>query len=327
MLLAGTSAFLWQSRSRSAGQLSAFLIRRGFWLVLLDLVVMRFAMFFSFTSAPVILSVLWALGWSMVALAALIHLPGRGLAVLSVALIALHNLADPVTASTFAGAAWVWNVLHQPGVITVMGTVVFVAYPLIPWIAVMACGYCLGPLFSFQPERRRRVLLAAGVALSAAFVVLRFINLYGDPRPWDSTSDLPLLSFLNTTKYPPSLSFLLMTLGPVLILLGLFDSRPISKWNPLLVFGRVPLFFFVSHFFLIHALAFPLAIARYGRTSFLLAPTPSMGGRLDAYPPAYGYSLISVYLVWLLVLVLMYPASRWLAALKARRQSWWLSYL
>lgn len=306
MFLAGVSAFLWRSRGRTSGQLSAFLAKRGLWLVLLDLVVMRFAMFFSLTSAPVILSVLWALGWSMVALALLIHLPARLLAPVSVAIILLHNLADGVAAKQFGEAAWIWNVLHQPGVFTAGGVVIFVAYPLIPWIAVMACGYAFGPVFtSWTPARRRRLLLVTGAALCLGFVVLRAIDVYGDPRPWSATQ---VLSFLNTTKYPPSLLFLLMTLGPVLLLLRAFDGVRLARANPLRVFGRMPLFFFVVHFFLIHVLTFPFAALRYGEIGFLWLPAPSMGGSLESYPAGYGYGLPTVYLVWLLVLVLMYPA-------------------
>jgi hypothetical protein len=163
--------------------------------------------------------------------------------------------------------------------------------------------------------------------LTVAFVILRAMNVYGDPRPWSAVPAGPVLSFLNTTKYPPSLMFLLMTLGPALVLLRAFDGVQFAKWNPLLVFGRVPLFFFVVHFYLIHALTFPFAAVRYGRIDFLWLPIPALSGRPETYPPGYGYELGSVYLVWLLVLILMYPLCRYFAGLKERRKSWWLSYL
>ena len=332
MLLAGVSAFLWKSRGRTTGDLSRFLVKRGLWLIVLDLVVMRFAMFFSLTSAPVILSVLWALGWSMIALAGLAHLPVKVLAPLSLATIALHNMADRTTAAQFGDAGFLWNVLHQPGAFGAGGVIVFVAYPLIPWIAVMACGYCLGPIFhspgvqfsigrTWTPVDRRRLLTKAGLALVAGFLLLRVINQYGDPRPWDFAS---MISFLNTTKYPPSLQFLLMTLGPVLILLGALEQARASSVNPLIVFGRAPLFFFVLHFFLVHALTFPFAAARYGDTAFLWQPAPSMGGSLDSYPKDYGWNLATVYLVWILVLCLMYPVCRWFRRIKERHTTWWL---
>jgi uncharacterized membrane protein len=328
MLLAGVSAFLWKSRGHTARELSCFLVKRGLWLIVLDVTVMRFAMFFSLTSAPIILSVLWALGWSMIVLAGLVHLPVRLLAPLSIAAIILHNLTDTITAAQFGSAAWLWNLLHQPGAFSAGGVTVLVAYPLVPWVAVMACGYCLGPLFrSWTPDDRRRVLLKSGIALTVAFLVLRAINRYGDPSPWNPASDFAVLSFLNTTKYPPSLQFLLMTLGPVLILLAAFDSRRMSRANPLIAFGRTPLFFFVAHFYLIHALTFPFAAVRYGDTAFLWQPAPSMGGSLDTYPAGYGWNLVAVYLVWMLVLCLMYPVCHWFAALKERRRTWWLAYL
>jgi uncharacterized membrane protein len=328
MLLAGTSAFLWQSRGRTTGEVSAFLAKRGVWLILLDVIVMRYAFFFSFTSGPVLLLVLWALGWAMIALAVLVYLPTRLLAGLSIGLILLHNLTDSVNAAAFGSASWAWNFLHQPGGTPVGGTFVIFGYPVVPWIAVMACGYLAGPIFAAaEPARRRRILLQWGLALTFAFVILRGVNLYGDPRPWSAMSAGPLLSFLNTTKYPPSLLFLLMTLGPALLLLRAFDGVQPAKWNPLLVFGRVPLFFFVVHFYLIHALTFPFAAVRYGRVDFLWLPTPGLSGRPETYPPGYGYDLASVYLVWLLVLVIMYPLCRYFGRLKERNKSWWLSYL
>jgi uncharacterized membrane protein len=328
MLLAGVSAHLWQSRGRTTGEVSAFLAKRGIWLIFLDVVAMRFAFYFSWTSGPVLLLVLWALGWSMIVLAALVYLPTRLLATLSIGLIVLHNLADRVSAAAFGSAAWIWNFLHQPGGIPVAGTFVIFGYPIVPWFAVMACGYVLGRLFtSTEAARRRQILLNLGLVLTGAFIVLRAINLYGDPRPWTAGPAGPVLSFLNTTKYPPSLLFLLMTLGPALLLLRAFDGVRLSKWNPLVVFGRVPLFFFVVHFYLIHALTFPFAAFRYGRVDFLWLPIPALSGRPETYPVDYGYELGSVYLVWLLVLVIMYPLCRYFAALKERRKSWWLSFL
>jgi uncharacterized membrane protein len=325
MLLAGVSACLWQSRGRTTGEVSAFLLKRGVWLIFLELVVLRFAIYFSMTSGPVVMIVLWALGWSMIALAALVYLPTRVLSALSMGVIVLHNLTDRVPAAAFGSAAWVWNFLHQPGGVPMAGTFVIFAYPIVPWFAVMACGYLLGRLFtSTEPARRRRILLNLGLALTAAFIVLRAINLYGDARPWSATPAGPMLSFLNTTKYPPSLLFLLMTLGPALLLLRAFDGVQLAKWHPLVVFGRVPLFFFVVHFYLIHVLTFPFAAVRYGRVDFLWLPLPPLGGQLESYPAGFGYGLGTVYFVWLLVLVLMYPLCRYFAALKERRKSWWL---
>jgi uncharacterized membrane protein len=198
----------------------------------------------------------------------------------------------------------------------------------VPWIAVMAAGYCFGRVLLMESTERQRWMWRAGAVLTGAFVILRGLNVYGDPQPWSTKfPGMALLSFLRTTKYPPSLLFLLMTLGPALLLLAWFDRKPRPANHPLVVLGRVPLFFFLLHFTLAHVLAFPLALFRYGEAAFLLKPMPSMGGALDSYPKGFGYSLLEVYLIWLLVLALSYPLCRWFAGVKERRSDWWLSYL
>ena len=328
MFTAGMSAFFWLSRGRTKRQLSRFLWTRGLWLVFLDLVVVRVGFNFSVSSGPVIPNILWALGWCMVILSVLIHLPIRVLAPLSIAVIALHNLADSVNAGQFGGFAWIWNVVHQQGMIPMGGMTVILAYPVVPWFAVMAAGFCFGPVFHLEPPERRRWMVRIGVGLTIAFLAIRWINMYGDPQPWSTKfPGMTVLSFLRCTKYPPSLDFLLMTLGPALLLLAWFDGLAWKPSNPLIVFGRVPLFYFILHLYLAHLLAFPLALLRYGHAGFLFGPAPSMGGAADAYPAGYGYSLGAVYLLWILVVVLLYPVCLWFARLKERRRDWWLSYL
>lgn len=246
MFAGGMGAFLWAQRNTG---LSRFLWTRGLWLIVLELTVMRVSYFFSFSLAyPVMLVVLWALGASMIALAVLSKLPLRVLAVVSVLTIVLHNLLDGVQ-----GGA-IWTVLHRQGAIHMLGTVVLVAYPLVPWVAVMAAGFCFGEIFLLTPEQRRRILIRTGAALTVGFVVLRAINIYGDPSRW-SSNIYPVLSFLNCTKYPPSLDYLLMTLGPAMLCLAWFDGLGWKQENPLIVFGRVPLFYFVVHFYAAHAIA------------------------------------------------------------------------
>ncbi len=171
-------------------------------------------------------------------------------------------------------------------------------------------------------------MIRIGLALTIAFLVIRWINIYGDPQPWSTKfPGMTVLSFLRCTKYPPSLDFLLMTLGPALLVLAWFDRLVWKHANPLIVFGRVPLFYFILHMYLAHLLAFPLALIRYGHAGFLFTPAPSMGGAADVYPAGYGYSLGVVYLLWILVVALLYPACLWFARLKERRRDWWLSYL
>lgn len=319
MFTAGMGAYFRVTRGRSVAELSRFLVTRGLWLVLLELTVMRLAL--SFGRGPVILEVVWALGWSMVILGVLVHLPVRVLAAFSIATIALHNLADGVT------DGWIWNILHRPGLLSLSGVIVIAGYPLVPWFAVMAAGYCFGQVMTFETDRRRLWLLRIGSGMTAAFVVVRSINLYGDPQRWSGAiPGMVVLSFLKVTKYPPSLDFLLMTLGPAILLLLWLDRVQLGDTNPLIVFGRVPLFYFVVHLFLIHGLAVLLAALRYGHAGFMLSPLPSMGGPM-VYPPDYGYGLGGVYTLWLAVVIVMYPLCRWFAGVKRRRRDWWLSYL
>jgi uncharacterized membrane protein len=332
MLLAGVGAFLWLQGGRSKLQLSSFLLTRGLWLIVLELTVMRLAYNSDLSPQyPIFLLVLWALGLCMIGLALLIWLPIRVLGVLSIAVIALHNCLDGVSADQFGSAAWAWNLLHQSGAFTVAGATVIVGYPLIPWVAVMALGFCMGELFLLDRTVRRRRLAAIGAAATLLFIVIRMFNGYGDPAPWmvQRSPTYTVLSFLNTVKYPPSLDFLLMTLGPAFLALAWFDRPGLKPSNPLVVFGRVPLFFFVIHFYAAHAAAAVLALGQYGTgaLAFIFQPVPSMGGPPESFPPQFGYDLWVTYLVWALIVVALYPACRWFAAIKAQRRDWWLSYL
>ena len=318
MFTAGLGAFLWLSRGRTIGELSRFLWKRGLWLVILELTALRFAMYFSLLHGMVLLTILWALGWSMVALGFLVWIPIRPLAAISIAVIALHNLADKVNASQFHGAAWVWNILHQPGIFTVLGSPVLLAYPLAPWIFVMAAGYCFGPILQMEAWRRRWWMVRMGCGSIAAFLAIRAINVYGDPVRWSrKIQGMTVLSFLRITKYPPSLDFLLITLGAALLIQTWLDGCSFSRTNPLIVFGRVPLFYFLLHFFIIHLLTIPFALVRYGTAESVLGGPSDTGG----------YELWVVYAVWIGVVAIAYPACLWFSRLKERRGDWWLSYL
>lgn len=331
MLTAGLGAFFWMTRGhRSKSELSRFLVTRGLWLIFLELTVLRMIMFFeiSFYRHLVLLIVIWAIGLCMIVLAALIHLPMRVLCVVSVAIIALHNLLDRVRADRFGHAAWLWDILHQQNAFKFLGITFVTSYPILSWIGVMAAGYCLGALFVWDAARRQRFLIRLGVALAGAFVVVRAINLYGDPFPWthQPSALFTVLSFLNTTKYPPSLDFLLMTLGPALVAMALLERVHFSSTNPLIVFGRVPFFYYAAHLLAAHLIAVGLNFARYGRTAFLLIPPPSMGGPSKLFPSNFGFPLWAAYAVWIVVLLILYPACLWFSRLKQRRHDWWLSY-
>ena len=325
---AGLGIWFRYRRTGDRAAMSRFLVTRGLWLIVLEVTAVRLAFFFDLGIDPLFLLVFWALGWSMIVLAAAIHLPWRILLASSAALVALHNLADGVRAATLGSWAWLWRLLHEQGPLT-LDPLIIAAYPLIPWVAVMALGFCAGHVYDLDAARRRRWLIGVGVAMTAAFVVLRAVNVYGDPRPVTAQNSavFSLLSFLNTTKYPPSLLFLLMTLGPALVLLGAIDGIRPKPHHPLLIFGRVPLFYFVVHLFVIHAVLIAMTAVRYGNAPFLFTPPPTLGTPPGIYPADYGWSLATTYLVTALVVGVMYPLCRWFARVKSTRRAWWLSYL
>lgn len=326
-LLTGTSAYLTLERM-SKPHLSRFLLSRGLWLIFLDLVVMRFALQFNFDYHTTVANVLWALGTAMVTLSGLIWLPLWAIMLFGAVLVVGHNALDGVKAATFGAFAPLWTILHAPGILINTGrSVVLVAYVLLPWVGVTALGYALGAVYRWSAERRQALLLRLGVGIVAAFLVLRFLNLYGDPVPWSKFGS-PLwtaMSFLNTTKYPPSLLFLLMTLGPALLLLRAFEKAP-PFLGPVLTIGRVPLFFFVLHFFLIHLLATAASYVRYGRIDEMFQ-SPDLGHFPFTQPPGWDTGLGTVYPVWLAVIAIMFPLCRAYAQLKRTHTRWWLSYL
>jgi uncharacterized membrane protein len=331
VLLAGTGAYLATRRGMSRRATATFLLSRGLWLVVVEMTFVLVGGGFNVSYRFVIWQVIWAIGWSMVALSALIFLPWRVLLAFSLLMIAGHNALDGISSDQLGSFGWLWKILHEgfkpvalPG-----GVVAFVIYPLIPWIGVMSAGYCLGRVFDLAPEVRQRVLFQLGVALTAAFVVLRFLNGYGDPAAWSPQASpvMTMLSFLRVSKYPPSLLFLLMTLGPALIALGAMDRMTVGKHNPLLVFGRVPLFYYVLHWYLLHLTALVFAWWRYGRVDFMFGFPPALAIFPSSYPAGYGYSLGVTYLVWIAIVAMLYPLCRWFADVKTRKRAPILSYL
>ena len=289
----------------------------------------RLAFLFDFSYDLVFLLVFWVLGLGMICLSVLIYLPHRVLLAGSIAVIAMHHLADGVQAASFGAYGWLWNLLHQPGLVRQAAPTIVVGYPAIPWIAVIVLGFAAGRVFRLSAERRRAVLISTGIAMVLAFVVLRWLNVYGDPRPWSTQPSglFTLLSFLNTSKYPPSFLYLLMTLGPALVLLGLFERTRPAVRHPLLVFGRTPLFYFVAHLALAHAAGIVLTWLTYGRAPFLFMTPPTVGSAREAFPADYGWDLWVVYVITFVVVAALYPVCLWLARLKAARRHWWLSYL
>jgi uncharacterized membrane protein len=318
-LLAGAGASLAVASGKSVKQISWFLFTRGLWLVLLEMTIMQVAWNFAI-GFPLFLIVIWALGWSMVVLSGLVFLPRWAIAIIAIGMIAGHNLLDGITPASLGSLGPLWNFLHVPGF--VFGKAL-IAYPLIPWCGVMALGYVLGAIFRWEAAARRGLLIQAGVAMVIGFVVLRYFNLYGNPTPWtpQKSAVLTVASFLNVLKYPPSLMFLLMTLGPALIALAFFEKVRGSFARVISVYGRVPMFYFIVHIFVIHILAYAFAMAQGGRGDFISLDTGS-------FPAWYGTGLPGVYLAWAVVILILYLPCRWYADLKSRRKDlWWLGYI
>ncbi len=334
VLLAGTSIYLQKMRGKSRGELSKFLVKRGLWLIALEFTVIRFALYFNFDyNFFGIAEVIWVFGVSMLALAALIFLPVRIVGIIGVAMIALHNLLDgfrvpPEISFTGAVAPTVWQslwlILHQPGFVPLSGGVkMFVAYPLIPWIGVMAAGYWLGVVYEWDAARRKRFLMRLGVCLLGLFVIGSAIITYFFTQ--QTQPALVFLDFLNANKYPPSLLFLLMTLAPSLMILAVADGVGEDNFanRILLTFGRVPLFYFILQMFLAHlsGLLLSYAAGKPYAHYFLNFPASSTA------PPEAGFNLAVVYAAWIIGLVILYPVCRWYDRIKQRRRGFPFSYL
>jgi len=314
ILLAGLSGFLY-GRGKSLEELSRFLLVRGLWLMLLDVTLIKFGWRFEVDFYRLSAGVIFVIGVSMVMLSALIWLPRWCMTILVLVMLAGHNLLDSLRAESPGDASSAWHLLHEPGLVSLGDSAtLYVLYPLIPWVGVMAAGYLLGPVMQVEKGERQRILFSLGAAITVGFVALRATNLYGDPTPWSpqDTWLWAMLSFLNCEKYPPSLLYLMMTLGPAVMLLAWLDETRGRLASFFATFGRVPFFYYVIHIYLIHALAVVTAFAMTG----VLTTTPEID-----------FNLIDVYITWLSVIVLLYPICRWFAHLKQAGSAWWWAYL
>jgi uncharacterized membrane protein len=334
VFLAGTSAGLMVAR-KSPRDLATFLITRGLWLVFIEIVVVSTAISFSpfgdeqFGGKTfLMLQVIWAIGVSMIVLG-LCQFLGRKVCLLLGALIVLgHNALDPVWPTMqdypqFAAPLWIG--LHSIVVKPVGPFFLINSYPVLPWIGIILLGFGASLLFEQPAEQRRRSLVRWGLALCAAFLVVRALDVYGDPNPWQSQAGGPVrtaLDFLNTSKYPPSLLFTLMTLGPAAIFCAYAERW--SGWlkDTLVMFGRVPFAFYIVHWYLLHSLCVLLGVIQ-GFPASALMTVPGGGG----FPAGYGLPLAGVYGMWLLVVVSLYPWVRYVAGVKARSKAWYLSYV
>ena len=341
IFLAGTSIFLY---ARRHADVSKYLVIRGFWLILLEFTFLRVAWTFNFDFMRYEMAgVIWVIGICMVLMAALVKLPVGVVGTLGVVIIAAHDLMDSHMGKLLEGMdqnrlSGLWKLFYVgffagPIQLGANGPNLMVLYSIVPWIGVMAAGYGFGKVMTLEPAQRRKLCLAIGLTAVALFLVLRGFNLYGDPRPWHSSVEgrngapsMPaLFSFLNTSKYPASLCFLLMTLGPIIALMPLLEGCTGAVSRGIQVFGRVPFFYYMLHIPLIHALALIVSKIRLGYVSPWLFTNHPMGNPQP--PEGYMWSLPLLYLVWGVAVVLLYFACRWFAALKARRSDWWLQYL
>lgn len=325
--LAGTAACISRSK-KSRKELSFFLFTRGLWLVLVEILVITPGWTFN-PYAVLILQVIWSIGISMVCLSVLIYLPKRLILGIGIVLIAAHNLLDNVHVAGNGLPSFLWSFLHEQRFFAAGHLGIFLGYPILPWIGIMATGYCLGGLYAadYDAVKRKKILIYLGLGAIALFILIRAINVYGDPSSWavQKTPVFTFLSFLNTTKYPPSLLYTLMTIGPAFLFLA-FTEKPLNAITAkIAVFGRVPMFYYIVHIYLIHLLAIGAAVINGHKWSDMILTTwVSMSPQLKGY----GFSLPVVYIIWIILLIGLYPLCKWYDAYKRNhREKWWLSYL
>lgn len=329
MFLAGTSASF-MSRRKTKKELSRFLFTRGLWLIFLELVVVNFGWNFDILFTNIYFITIWALGISMITLAGLIYLRIPYILAIGALLVAGHNLLDTIHVPGNTPPAFGWSLLHEMGFFSWQGHNVLVGYPVIPWIGMIALGYCFGILYtpSFSPEKRKKWLLAIGLSAIGLFLVIRFINIYGDPSHWSSQSApfYTFLSFIKATKYPPSLLYTLMTLGPAILFLAFTENARGVVSKIISVYGRVPMFYYLLHIYLVHLLtiiASELFTSYSWKLWILKEPlwfTKTLKG--------YGFSLPVVYLVWIGIVIALFPLCKWYDRYKqSHKEKWWLSYL
>jgi uncharacterized membrane protein len=329
MFLAGISAYLYGAK-RNRKELSFFLFTRGLWLVLAELFIVGFEWTFDPFYHTYILQVIWAFGICMMVLSALVYLDRRLLLLIGVLLIGGHNLLDKVHVAGDGAGEMGWAFLHDQHFFIYSRVTILMGYPILPWIGIIVTGFCFGNLYSpqYDPARRRKTLLTAGMGAILLFVLLRFSNLYGDPFPWSAQPNgvFTFLSFIKVMKYPPSLLYILMTLGPALVFLSLAEGKLNALTEKISTFGRVPMFYYLVHIFLVHLLAVVAVVASgYKWTTMVVRSWVTSSPELKGY----GFNLAVVYGVWLGTVILLYPVCKWYDKYKRDHQgvAWWLSYI
>ena len=335
VFLAGLGSGLGLRRATATpASVSRFLVTRGLWLVFLEFAVISpLGWSFNFSFAFTRLQVIWVIGLSMVILAGLIRiLPSRILGALGLGIVLAHNLFDGHHALWLGPLLPTWKLLHSVSFFQPFPHIFLASlYPMLPWLAVMMLGFSAAELFTLQPARRQTILFWSGCAASLLFLLLRGLNLYGDPVPWSSQPHaiFSLLSFLKCNKYPPSLLYLTMTLGPGLMLLALLERLPRRNTfsSALATLGRVPLFYYLLHLPLLHAAAVVLSLVRYGSAEWVFQDFMALRNSPHPLPAGYGYSLPVVYAIWIAAVLVLYPACCWFARLKQTRSEIIFRYL
>ena len=327
--LAGVSVYLQRMRGKSAGEMARLLATRGLWLCFLEMTVVDFGWSF----APgIVLQVIWAIGIAMLFLAILQWLPPVAIGTIGGAIVVLHNLLDPISPDRFSGEGLMWTLVHQgkSPLFFHHKMIGIAAYPIVPWLGVICLGYAFGPVLTMTPARRQRVAALLGAAMLLVFTLLRLTHAYGDHFRFEhlATPARTAMSFFQLEKYPPSLHYLLATLGFVLLMYALFDRATSQNWLPgvrgfVEIYGRVPLFFYVLHIYLLHSAALLWTAEQHMNWRFWLIP----GAVFIRHLPGWGYSLPLVYLVWLCTILVLYVPCRWFSRYKAEHRAWWLSYL
>lgn len=325
VFLSGTAVYLYSIKVQAKRQVAFFLFTRGLWLIFAEIFLVGLAWSFDFYFSEIVLQVIWAIGISMVFLSLLQFLSYKILLVIGIFIVLGHNLLDSADVSQ---PSMLWSAVHQKGFFQVMpGFRIVIMYPFLPWLGLMICGYCLGNLY--KPEidlsHRKKWLLNTGLLLILLFIAIRFINMYGDANTWilQKSGTFTLLDYLDTTKYPPSLLFMLMTIGPGLIFLAY--SEKANNWlsRKITVVGKVPFFYYIIHILLIHLLRWVFFLGSGHQLNELVFPAKREGNM----PEGVGYSLWQVYLVWLLVIIILYFPCKWFSKYKATHKQWWLSYI
>jgi uncharacterized membrane protein len=329
VFLAGISAFLYGAR-RTKEELSFFLFSRGIWLLIAEVTIITLAWTFNPAFHFIFLQIIFDFGVSMILLSGLVYLNRRLILLIGILLIAGHNLLDTIHVPGNGLFSFLWAALHEARYFSYGYFTIRVHFPLLPWVGIMAIGYYLGSLYApdYDAAKRKKTFLFLGVGAVLLFILLRSVNLYGDPAHWSVQKNaiFSLLSFLNVSKYPPSLLYILVTLGPALIFLALTENLRNSFTEKIQVFGRVPMFYYIVHLYLIHLLAVIAAVITGHKWTDMI-----LRNRVNATPElkGYGFNLVTVYIIWIAIIFILYPLCKWFGRYKSRHQSryWWLSYL